>query len=184
MSTLKKLRPISVEEYLEDERHDSERNEFVDGEIHAMVGATQAHNMIAGNCFAELHGHLRGSMCRVFTGTMKLRVGDDFYYPDVLVTCRRADKDPRYVAAPVLLVEVMSPGTVTWDTRHKLAVYKTIGTLREYVLAEQDRREVRVHRRSGKSWRTDVYSGAQSVRLASVDLTLPLADIYRGVLPA
>jgi Uma2 family endonuclease len=178
------IRPISVAEYLEGERHDDERNEFVAGEIYSMVGATQAHNTIAGAFRFHLFGHLRGTACRTFAGTMKLRVGDDFYYPDVLVTCDRKDRDdPRFVCYPVLIIEVLSPGTIAWDTRHKLAAYKAIDSLREYVVAEQEKRQVRVHRRTGKSWRTDAYAGAQSLRLASVDLTIPLEEIYRDVVP-
>jgi Uma2 family endonuclease len=177
------VRPITVEEYLEGERHDEDRNEFVGGEIYAMVGATQAHNLIAVNIVAALHAHLRGTACRAFTGTMKLRVGDDFYYPDVVVTCDRKDTDPRFIAHPVLIVEVLSPGTISWDTRHKLGAYKAIGSLREYVLAEQEKRQVRVHRRVGKGWRTDTCTGAQSMRLASVDLILALDEVYRDVVP-
>ncbi len=183
MTTLRVTRPITVEEYLEGEKVGDIRHEFVGGEVYSMVGTSQAHNLIAVNIVAALHGHLRGTACRVFGGTMKLRVGDDFYYPDVLVACDKADVEPYFLTRPTLIVEVLSPGTVVRDTREKLLAYQSIDSLREYVLAEQERREVRVYRRTGATWELATYADTASVDLASVDLSLPLDDVYRDVLP-
>jgi Uma2 family endonuclease len=183
MATLRKTRPITVEEYLEGEKASDTRHEFVGGEVHAMVGASQAHNLIVVNTVAALYNHLRGTGCRVFTGTMKLRIGSDFYYPDLLVVCDRADVEAYYLTRPTLIVEVLSPATVMRDTREKLVAYQGIESLREYVLAEQDRREVRVYRRAGTTWDLAVFAGTAKVELASVELSLSLDEIYGDVLP-
>jgi Uma2 family endonuclease len=183
MSTARRIRPITVEEHLEGEMVGDIRHEFVGGQVFSMVGASQAHNLIAMNIATALHNHLRGTGCRVFGGTMKLRIGDDFYYPDVLVACDRTDAEPYFVTRPSLIVEVLSPGTAVRDTEDKLLAYRSIETLREYVIAEQDRREVRIHRRAGGAWDTSSPSGSQRVRFDSVDLTPSLDEICRDVLP-
>ena len=181
MTGLRQLRPISIEEYLEGERHSDILHEYVGGEPQAMVGATDTHNLIAGNIFAALHGHLRGTACRVFAGTMKARVGDNFYYPDVFVACERVEGERLFRTRPLLIVEVLSPGTELVDTRDKLQAYQRIESLREYVLAEQDRPEIRVISRMAAGWESITCVGTMPVRLASVDLTLSLDDIYRDV---
>lgn len=183
MSTVSKVRPITVEEYLAGEKVGDIRHEFVGGEIFAMVGASEAHNLIAGAFQFALYGHLRGTACRVFAGTMKLRRGDDFYYPDVFVACEHRGDEPHFKARPLLIVEVLSPDSAVRDTREKLAAYQAFDSLREYVLAEQDRREVRVHRRTGGGWDSELYTGAMTVPLASVDLALSMDDICRDVVP-
>jgi Uma2 family endonuclease len=117
-------------------------------------------------------------------GTTKLRVGEDFFYPDVFVACDPADDAPLFKTRPLLIVEVLSPSTVTRDTRLKMTVYKTIPSLRDYVLAEQDRRRVRVVSRAGQAWRTANYTGTTPLRLPSIDLTLSLDEVYRDVEPS
>ena len=146
-----------------------------------MVGASQTHNLIAVNVTTALHNYLRGTACRVFAGTMKLRVGNDFYYPDVLVTCDQSDVEPLYVTRPSLIIEVLSPGTAMRDTHEKLLAYQAIASLREYVLVEQDRREIRVYRRAGASWDVASFTGTEPLQLASVDLSVSLDDIYASV---
>ena len=181
MSGLRQLRPISIEEYLEGESRSDIRHEYVGGEPYAMVGATVTHNLIAGNIFAALHSHLRGTACRVFAGSMKVRIGDDFFYPDVFVACERVEGERLFQTRPSLIVEVLSPGTELLDTRDKLQAYQRIESLREYVMVEQERQELRVVSRMAQGWDTASYTGTMEVRLASVELTLSLAEIYRDV---
>lgn len=181
MSGLRQLRPISIDEYLEGELRSDILHDYVGSEPRALPVSTVTRNLIAGNIFAALHNHLRGTACRVFAGTMKVRVGDDFYYPDVFVACERVDGERLFRTRPLLIVEVLSPGTELLDTRDKLLAYQRIDSLREYVLAEQDRPEVRVIGRTAQGWDSATCTGTMPVRLASVDLTLSLADIYRDV---
>lgn len=82
---------------------------------------------------------------------------------------------------PLLIVEVLSPGTELTDTRDKLQAHQRIESLLEYVIVEQERPEVRVIGRTAQGWDSATCTGTMPVRLASVDLTLALADIYRDV---
>ena len=79
---------ISFENYLEGEKETEERHEYINGDVIAMAGASDDHELVAMNLAAEIHGHLRGKGCRVYKGDMKLRFQADqidlTYYPDVM----------------------------------------------------------------------------------------------------
>ena len=65
------------EEYLALERSIEERNEYFNGEIFAMGGASEKHNLIAGNVFASLHAQMRGKPCKVYSSDMRVKVSFD-----------------------------------------------------------------------------------------------------------
>jgi Uma2 family endonuclease len=103
---------ISPEEYLEGEELSQIKHEYINGQIYAMAGASDAHVTIAGNLFALLRNHVRGSGCRVYMADMKayIETANIFYYPDVMVTCDGRDRAfPNYKKYPCLIVEVLSP---------------------------------------------------------------------------
>jgi Uma2 family endonuclease len=177
---------VEVDDYLEGEMANEIRHEFVAGQIFAMAGASEEHNILVGNLFAALHGVLRGKGCRVFTLDMKVRVNVSgatiFYYPDLLVTCDRRDLDRYFKIFPRLLVEVMSPETERTDRREKFVSYTRIESLDEYVLIAQDSCEVTVFRRA-RRWQPELISQAdQQLELRSVEFKIPLNELYRGVL--
>ena len=176
---------IGVEDYLEGEKFADVRHEFVAGQVFAMAGASEEHNLISGNLFAALHAHLRGKGCRVFTTDMKVRLyvsaADIFYYPDVIVTCDPRDTDRYFKRFPKVLIEVLSPETERTDRREKFVSYTQIETLEEYVLIAQDKTEVTTFRRAA-NWQPDVVNKSeQHLRLVSLNFTLPLETVYEGV---
>ena len=142
MASISKAETISPQEYLAGEEYSSVRHEYVAGYVYAMTGASETHNLMAGNLHAALHAHLRGKPCRVFVNDMKVRVDDDFYYPDLLVCCDPADNAAYYKTRPILLIEVLSPTTEPADTLEKRIAYQTLESLQEYVLVAQDRLEI------------------------------------------
>ena len=87
---------ISVEDYIAGEESRNVRHEYINGEIHAMGGASTRHNTIAGNIFAAIRSHFSDGPCQVFIADMKVRlsISDEeiFYYPDVLVSCSPEDR--------------------------------------------------------------------------------------------
>jgi len=126
------LSRLSEQEYLRGELSSEIRHEYVDGGVFAMAGAGEAHNLIAGNVFARLREFVRGGPCRVFISDMKLhvRTWKAYYYPDVMVTCDPADSQSHFKEQPVLVVEVLSPGTESTDRREKMLAYRTLSGLR------------------------------------------------------
>jgi len=117
----KQIRCMATDEYLEFEEQAAVRHEYVRGQIFAMTGSAEAHNVISGNLFAALHNFLQGTGCRVFQNDMKVRVeaADCFYYPDIMVTCEPYEAKSVFKNSPRLIIEVLSPSTKHIDRREK-----------------------------------------------------------------
>lgn len=176
---------LDAQAYLDWESQQADRSEYMDGEVFAMVGVRRVHATVAGNVFAALREHLRGTPCLAFTADMKLRVEpvDAFFYPDVMVTCnpqdRRADL---FIEHPLLIVEVLSDSTAAYDRGAKFASYRQIPELQEYVLIDIAARGVEVFRRQpGNEWLLHDYAGEPDCRFDSVKLTLGLATVFEDV---
>ncbi|WP_418648404.1 Uma2 family endonuclease [Thauera butanivorans] len=171
--------------YLDREARQTERHEYLDGEVFAMAGASRAHATVAGNIFMALRNHLRGGPCSVFIAGMKLHVQADkaFYYPDVFVTCAESDRaQDQYMSAPSLVVEVLSPSTSAYDRGGKFASYRKLPTLREYVLIDPERLSVDLFRRHEDGhWALYPAEAGQTVAFDSVDLRLPIEALYEDV---
>lgn len=185
MEALKLRDLVPVADYLEGERISEFRHEYIGGEVHAMAGASEEHNVISLNLATALQAHLKGRRCRAFIHDMKVRLqiaGDEiFYYPDVMVACDPRDTDRYFKRFPQVLVEVLSPETERTDRREKFLSYQQIETLEEYVLVAQDKAEVTVFRRSNQ-WRPEIVrEHGEQLRLPSLEFTLPLSDLYEGL---
>lgn len=171
---------ISETEYLQGERLADCKHEFLDGEVYAMAGASENHNLLAGNLFAEFKNRLKGTPCRTFMADMKVKADQAFFYPDVMVVCQRDDQDEYYKSAPVIVVEVLSKATRRFDQTVKRLRYQALPSLEEYVLIEQDRGEIVVFRRRD-GWQSSYYYLGDQIHFYSVDVAVPVAEIYYQV---
>lgn len=183
MGTLK-LSRLSETDYLQGELTGEIRHEYVDGEVFAMAGAGEAHNLISLNIAAKLREFSRGGPCRVFISDMKLRVKTwkAYYYPDVMVTCDPTDNQSHYKERPVLVVEVLSESTERTDRREKMLAYRTLPGLREYLLVATDRRHVELYRRDEQDeWQLAGLDTANDLTLESTACRLTLDEIYEDV---
>ncbi|MGH8470099.1 MAG: Uma2 family endonuclease [Gammaproteobacteria bacterium] len=181
MPTVQKLAPISPEDYLEGEQHSEIKHEYISGQVYAMVGASRNHNQIAGNLHTALNIHLRNQPCQVFISDVKVRVGEAFYYPDLVVTCDPRESRDYYCEYPLLVIEVLSPSTEVRDNLEKRVAYQTLPRLQEYVLVAQDSRDIRVYRRTSEGWELETCTEGDTVHLHSVGLSLPVEAIYEKV---
>ena len=135
MSALSQQPYLTPDQYLQIEETGNIKHEYIDGQSYAMAGASDAHVTIAGNLFALLRGHVRGSDCRVYISDMKARIEalNRFYYPDVMVSCDSRDlATPNYKRFPTLIIEVLSDSTEAFDRGDKFIDYQQIDSLREY----------------------------------------------------
>jgi Uma2 family endonuclease len=178
--------PLSVEDYLQLEAQSPTKHEYINGDVYAMTGASDAHVTIAGNLFALLRSHLRGSGCRVYIADMKARIvsRNCFYYPDVMVTCDPQDQETStYKQYPKLIVEVLSDSTEAFDRGDKFVDYQAIASLQQYVLINTRHQRVECFRRSAQGqWVLAYYTpDTEAVQLTSLDFALPLADLYEDV---
>ncbi len=177
---------ISAQEYLEGEQRSDIRHEYVAGQVFAMAGAGEKHNRIAGNLFFHLRAAARGKGCGVFISDMKVRVeqSDAYYYPDVMVACDPDDTEPLYKRSPCLIVEVLSPSTDAIDRREKLIAFRSLPSLRYYLLVAQETRQVECYTRDADNrWVTTVAenSGVLEIVCDGLKANFTLDDIYEDV---
>jgi Uma2 family endonuclease len=173
-------KPISEQDYLQGELLADTKHELIDGQVYAMAGASENHNLLSGNIFTELKNQLRGSLYRAFIADMKVKVGRDFYYPDVMVVCQQDNESQYYKNAPVIIVEVLSKSTRRFDQTNKRLRYQQIPSLEEYVLIEQDKGEVVVFSRQNY-WQSAYYYLGDDITFISLGVTVRVEDIYYQV---
>ncbi len=173
-------KPITEQDYLQGELVAEFKHEFIDGEVYAMAGASEYHNLLSGNIFTELKNQLKLKPCRTFIADMKVKVANDFFYPDVMVVCQADNDFDYYKQSPVIIVEVLSKSTRKFDKTAKRLRYQTISTLEEYVLIEQSIGEIEVFRRKDH-WQSSYYYLGDAITFESLGVTVLVEDIYYQV---
>ena len=180
---------LSVEEYLRLERLAERKSEYFDGEIFPMPGVTREHNIINGNIVFDLKSQLSGRPCEVYFCDMRVKLPalGAYAYPDVAVLCGEPafeDAETDTLLNPQVLIEILSESTEHHDRGRKLQQYRSIESLREYVLVSQ--KECRVERymrqASGEWVYGDVTDPEGFMVLASITCRLSVARIYDSVL--
>ncbi|MBE9113082.1 Uma2 family endonuclease [Nodosilinea sp. LEGE 07298] len=182
---------LTPEDYLQLETESPVKHEYFDGEVYAMAGASDGHVTIAGNLFALLRSHVRGTGCRVYISDMKARIEarNRFFYPDVMVTCDPRDQETDgYKRFPKLVVEVLSESTEAFDRGDKFADYQTLESLEEYVLVNTRHQRVECFRRNEAGlWVLQYYLPETAVPetatfcLESIGFTDTIAALYEDV---
>jgi Uma2 family endonuclease len=180
---------VSVEEYLELEKHADYKSEYFDGEVFAMAGGTPEHNLIAANLIRELGNQLEERPCRVYPSDQRVKIPDTglYTYPDLSVVCEEPQfEEPGRCALlnPTLIVEVLSETTEAYDRGDKFAHYRRVASLREYVLVASNRRRIERFTRQdgGSEWVLAECSDATgSLPLPSIQCVLSLPRVYSKV---
>jgi Uma2 family endonuclease len=178
---------LTLDAFLAWENAQPERHEFHRGEVFAMVGARRTHGTVVGNLMRELGNKLKGTPCRPFTDGMKIQIADDtILYPDVFVTCDKADLATEMIFhAPTVVFEVLSPSTQGYDRSQKFALYRRLPSLREYVLIDPDSRRVEAFRRGADDlWVLHDMSDGALLPLPALNVELLIAELFDGVDPA
>lgn len=190
MTTESHPRRYTVEEYLRLEADATEKHDYRDGEILAMSGGSYEHSLITANVIRELGNRLRNTSCRVFESNLRVAVARDvrYSYPDAFVICGEAQFDPKdrnrtTVTNPRVVIEVLSESTESADRGEKFQRYLKLESLQEYVLIAQDRARVEsFFRQPDGTWLFAYTEGRDATaHLRSLDVRLPLAEVYEGV---
>ncbi len=178
---------IDYDEYLAIERDTDRKHEWLDGWAWAMAGGTPAHNHLCAQVIVELARLVGERPCRVFTSDQKLRVPATGLatYADALLVCgelQRDANDPNALTNALVIVEVLSDSSETYDRGDKFAHYKRLPSLRDYVLVSQHEARVEVYSRAeGRRW---IYQDAvlgEPCPLAALEAPLDVTRVYRGV---
>jgi Uma2 family endonuclease len=179
----RQLKRVSIDDYVAIDEASPHRNEFRDGVVYAMGGATDDHGRISMNLAGAIHGHVP-DRCDTFQGDMRLKlkaaIEAAYYYPDVMVTCSDFDRAKIFREHPALIIEVLSPSSERIDRGEKFLAYTQIPSLMEYAIVAQSVPQIDIFRR-GDAWRGASYFIEDSITFESIGLTLPLPQIYRRV---
>ncbi len=140
---------VSPAEYEAGEALATVRHEYVAGEVFAMAGASEQHNRISLNSAMQLRSAARGGPCGVFISDMRIRLagGSYYYYPDVAVVCDPDDNATHHKERPCIVVEVLSTATANSDRREKWLSYRTLSSLRYYLLVDSRQPRIDYFRR-------------------------------------
>ncbi len=181
---------VSIEAYLAMEAAATERHILWDGEVfavEAMAGGTIDHGTVCANVVTALGVGLMSTRCRVMTSDVKVWVPrkQGFVYPDASVVCGRPERYPGTtdtVTNPTLLVEVLSEGTERFDRGEKFDGYRSITSLRHYLMVSTASRRVEHYERGeGGTWILRAHGPGEEARLSGPDVVVPVDALYRMV---
>jgi Uma2 family endonuclease len=177
----------TIPEYLELEAATPQKHEYLGGEIFAMGGASEAHNLIVGNVLSGLHQQLRGKPCRVYPSDLRVKVSSTglYTYPDVTVVCGKPELEQpgETLLNPNVLIEVLSESSEAYDRGKKFEQYRTLASLSDYLLIAQDKPLVEHYsRQSGGRWLLVAANTlAEHIEIGSIGCSLALAEVYLNV---
>lgn len=182
------VRRLSPEDYLAFERRAETKHAYIDGEVFAMTGASEPHNVIVVNLAIEIGLQFRGRPGRVYSNDLRVAVSPDgpFYYPDLVALCaerRFLDGERDTLLNPEVVIEVLSPSTEAFDRGLKFSHYRAIPSLHEVLFVAQD--AIRVEhfvRREDGQWLFSDHTGLDAVvELPALGCRLELARVYDKV---
>lgn len=172
-------------DYVAVERDSTTKHEFLDGEIYAMAGGTEDHAAIAAEVLRALGNAIGDRPCRALTSDLRIFVeaAGLATFPDGSVICGPLAQHPPSPEAtalnPAILLEVTSDSSEEYDTGAKLEYYRTIPTLREYIVVSHRRREITVHARGTDGTWTAQTASHGALEVPSLATTLDVETVYR-----
>lgn len=178
-------RLLTPKEYFAWEEKQLEKHEYIDGQVYAMGGGSVNHGRIAIRFTALFDTHLDNSGC--ITGNSDIKVNivetNNYTYPDASVTCDERDKSTaNYFTYPCLIVEVLSESTEAYDRGGKFRLYRHNPILQDYLLVSSTSIEMDLyHKNDAGEWIILNYKEGDTVELKSINFSLPIGQVYRGL---
>jgi Uma2 family endonuclease len=186
MRPVRSLHRYTYADYVALELESPTKHEFLDGEIYAMAGGTEEHSALAAEVIGILRSAVQDKPCRVHTSDLRIYAEAVGFatFPDGSVICGALEQHPPSPKAtavnPTVLVEVTSDSSEEYDTREKVDLYRTIPSLREYVIVSHRERRITVHTRSAAGeWSVRVAISGGRVAVGSLATELDVDEVYR-----
>jgi Uma2 family endonuclease len=179
--TLALRKPMTLAEFLQWEDRQELKYEFDGTRPVAMVGVTRAHSRIQANIALSVGGRLRGKPCEFHGTELKIEVAGRIRYPDGFVVCSAIANDATVVRDPVVVFEILSPGTATTDRIEKNEEYRATASIQRYVMLEQDRIAATIFSRAGDDWVGHVFVGDAPLAMPEIGIEVPLSEFYEGL---
>jgi Uma2 family endonuclease len=172
----------TLDEFLAFDDGTDTRYELFDGQIFAMAPASDVHGALVARLVVRLSAGLR-SPCEVVieAGIVPPERADSYYEADLAITCTGLTGQ-QFVAAPVLIVEVLSASTAATDRDRKLPDYRTIPSLQDILVVSSTEPRVEHFHREADGWKIHDLRGEGTLRIETFDVTIGLAELYAGVL--
>ena len=163
--------------------------ELVDGlpvlPLKMMTGASRAHDRAVVNIILSLGNQLRGGPCRPTTSDLAVRIpAGNIRRPDVTIECGgQGGRRDMAVKEPRVIVEVLSPSTMSFDRFKKVVEYQTIATVTHILLVDTEAPRVDVLSRSaGGTWTSTRYEGFDAkIELPTIKASLGLDEVFEGM---
>ena len=162
---------------------DEERWELIDGEPVLMAPQSERHQLIVANLVQNLRPFGRDRGYRAIPGIAVLSDSMDTFVPipDVVVRCGLPLRDG-YAGDPVLVAEVLSPSTMSRDRGRKTDFYRSIASLKLFLIAYQDEPRVEVWRREPEGgWAFEAHGLGDAIDLPELGGHLAVAEIYDDI---
>jgi Uma2 family endonuclease len=178
-------RPMTFDEFLDWDDGTDTRYELVAGFPVAMAPPAEAHRMLAVRLVSRIDAALanrRPCNAQIEAGVLRPDRADAYFVADIGVTCAPNKRGRQAIEEPILLVEILSPGTERHDRQVKLPAYRQIASVEEILLIDSQSPYAEILRRDGDRWITELVQGPQAaLRLSSVKLSVPMAELYEGI---
>ena len=172
---------LSRAEFREWAEGQTRRHERVDGEPVAMAPERAQHNRIKARLWAALDRAVTeaGIDCEALTGGMTVEIDDNTdYEPDAVVNCgTKIGPEDTVAPRPIVVAEVLSPGTQSIDTNDKLVDYFRVPTIQHYLIVRSRRREVIHYQRTADGIASKIVN-LGAIRLDPPGITIELDALY------
>jgi len=172
---------MTLEAFLDWESRQEFKHEFDGFQPVAMTGVTAAHSTIQFNLLGLLFNRLRGHRCQAHGSDLKIQVVGRIRYPDAFIVCSPVPPGTTVIHDPVVVFEILSPGTSYKDRIEKNGEYRETPSIQRYVILEQSRPAATVFSRAGDDWVGHIVLGETDLALPEVEITLPLTELYQGI---
>jgi len=185
---------LSEKEYLEEERKASFKSEYYKGEVFAMSGAkgevlamsgaSKEHNKITASVIVEIGQYLKGKKCSVMPSDIRIYNPTNtlYTYPDVVVSCEEEkylDDEFDTLLNPTVIIEVLSKTTQDYDRGTKFMLYRSIPSLKNYMLISSLEYSIEIYTRDGEQWILNAATSPEDeMYLSSIDYRFKLKDMY------
>lgn len=181
---------MSPSEFLDWERKQEYKHEYINGDVLAMSGASINHNRIFSNIHGRIWNFLQDKSCEIFGSDLRIAVKskNSFFYPDAIIVCNELDFDENFikdtVKNPTVIFEILSTSTEDYDNGKKLFYYMQIESLKQYIIIDSKKVHVRVitRRSEERTWKFDeLINTKDKIFIEPINFEISIEDLYSGV---
>ncbi len=176
-------KPWTQEQFLDWLEVQKTRHEFDGSRPVAMTGGNAGHNRVSQNLYRALGNRLRGAGCAAFGPALGVATtGNRIRYPDALITCTKFPPTDRLAPDPVIVFEVISPGSGREDRIIKLREYQAVASIRRCVILESTSAAITVlEKQPDDAWNATALTENDTLALPEVDIEVAVGELYADI---